>query len=468
MNFDTAIIGGGVSGLSTAYDLMRRGHRVVVLERQVSTGGNAVSERFGGFLMEHGPSSVSAAASEAVGLSGELGLDPARCELGDDVRYRYLAGNGSLNAISTHPLGFLLSNYLSPAARLRLMAEVVVPRLGSSKEETIAEFWSRRFGREFTDKVIDPLVAGLYAGKASSLSMNTVFPSLIEMERQYGSVIRGGLSKRLGRGAMPGRRLFSWRDGIAALPSALAARLGDAVRTGVVVTSIKQATGSFIIATAGSGTVTARSVVIATQPHVSSALLEKLDHTAAEAISEIAAPPIAVAFLGYRREQVSHPLDGLGYLAPATENRPLSGALFCSTMFADRVPEGHVSLSGYVGGARSPEMALMKPEDIAALTREEFRDLLGAKGAPVVSRIRQWPRGLPQLEIGHAVRMSRVLDAERRRPGLFITGNYFSGPAVATCLKQSSETCQRIDGYLRGAARSAVFEPAAMPEAARA
>ncbi len=450
MTCDVVIIGGGVSGLSAACELKGRGYNVVVLERQARSGGNAQSERFGGFLMEHGPSSVNAQAMETVGLSRDLGLDTLRTELSSGVKSRYLVGDGSLQGISTHPLGFLMSGYLSPRARLRLMAEMLVPGRKSGTEETISEFWTRRFGREFSDKVIDPLVAGLYAGNADELSVGAVFPAIVEMERQFGSISRAVISKRLANGKMPGRRLFSWMDGIATLPAALAADLGDAVRTGVAVTAINRTLSGFEIKTANSRKLAARAVIIATQPHVSAALLEKMDAGGAQAISEIAAPSVAVAYLGFRRDQVEHPLDGLGYLAPAGEKRLLSGALFPSSMFQNRAPEGHVAISGYVGGARAPEMARMSVEDITAVALEEFRDLLGVKGQPVVSRVRQWPQGLPQLTTGHAQRLKRIEKTEQRFPGLFVTGNYFTGPAVATCVKQSLETSKRLDGYLRG------------------
>ncbi len=450
MTCDVAIIGGGISGLSAACELKGRGYNVVVLERQARSGGNAQSERFGGFLMEHGPSSVNAQAMETVGLSRDLGLDTLRTELSSGVKSRYLVGDGSLQGISTHPLGFLMSGYLSPRARLRLMAEMLVPGRKSGTEETISEFWTRRFGREFSDKVIDPLVAGLYAGNADELSVGAVFPAIVEMERQFGSISRAVISKRLANGKMPGRRLFSWMDGIATLPAALAADLGDAVRTGVAVTAINRTLSGFEIKTANSRKLAARAVIIATQPHVSAALLEKMDAGGAQAVSEIAAPSVAVAYLGFRRDQVEHPLDGLGYLAPADEKRLLSGALFPSSMFQNRAPEGHVAISGYVGGARAPEMARMSVEDITAVALEEFRDLLGVKGQPVVSGVRQWPQGLPQLTTGHAQRLKRIEKTEQRFPGLFVTGNYFTGPAVATCVKQSLETSKRLDGYLRG------------------
>ena len=448
MSFDVAIIGGGVSGLAAAYQLHGKGYQVVVLERQVRPGGNAVSERFDGFLMEHGPTTANASTPAAAVLSASLGLDAQRCDLGPDVRYRYLAGKGHLDRIATHPLGIFTSGYLSPRARLRMLGEMMVPRLADGTEETVAEFCSRRFGPEFSERVIDPLVGGLYAAQAGELSMRAVFPRLVEMEQSHGSVTRGALSGRLSKGRMPGGRLYSWRDGIATLPNCLAASLGPAVRTGVTVRRIKAAPGGFRIEAERAGTVTAKAVVMATQPHVAALLLEDLDGIASDAAAAIAAPPLSVVFMGYRRTQIGHPLDGLGYLTPSSENRALTGALFCSTMFPGRAPEGHVSIAGYLGGARSPDLAGLAPQDLIAIAHDEFRDLLGARGEPVVARVRQWPRGIPQYTLGHCERVAALCSTDERQPGLFITGNYFTGPGIATCVAQASETASRVQRFL--------------------
>ena len=454
MTLDVAVIGGGVSGLAVAYELVSRGHEVVVLERQVRAGGNAVSERIGGFLMEHGPSSVNV-ASPVTALSGTLGIDGLRCDLGPQVCHRYLTGGGRLHQVSTHPFGFFSSGYLSLRARLRLLTELFVPPGGAQTEEagteeSVADFWSRRFGAEFTERVIDPLVGGLFAGRAAELSMPAVFPALLEMERRHGSITRAVLRRRLAGAKMPGRRLHSWADGIGTLPAALARALGPALRTGVAVRRIRVHPGGFRIEAGAAGVIEARSVVIATQPHVAATLLDGLDDVAAQAAAAIDAPPLAVVFLGFRRAQVDHPLDGLGYLTPQCEERALTGALFCSSMFPERAPEGHVALAGYVGGARAPEAALAAPEDLIAETRAEFRDLLGARGEPVLARVRQWPRGLPQYRLGHGRVVAALHESHARRPGLFVTGNYLTGPAVGACVAKGLETAAWVHRFLAG------------------
>lgn len=448
MSLDAIIIGGGVSGLATAHHLKARGLTVKVLERQVRTGGNAVSERIDGFLMEHGPSSLNVAAPDTMEMSQALGLNDAICPLGDDVVKRYLVADGCMNAISSHPLGFILSDYLSVPARLRLMAEVLLPHRAGDTEETVAEFSNRHFGPEFTERVIEPLVGGLYAGLASQLSTEAVFPKLLEMERTYGSLIVAILVSWLKNRKAPIRRLFSWKNGIGTLPMALADTLSDDIATSVAVKRIRRGASGFVVEALDSQTVSARSVIIATQPHVAAGLLEGIDDAGAACAADIAAPPLAVAFLGYRRDQVDHPLDGLGYLTPPSEGRNLSGALFCTTMFSERAPQGHVALSAYLGGARAPGLALCPPEDIIAMVQEEFKDLLGARGKPVVAQVRQWPQGLPQLTPNHVDRYKILKGISERVPGLYVTGNFLAGPAIASCLTQASSTAARAADFL--------------------
>lgn len=458
---DVAVIGGGVSGMAAAYSLRSRGHSVVVLERQARVGGNAVSERCQGFLMEHGPSTVNAGAAAAVELSRELGLDDQRCDLGQGVRRRYLVSGGSLCGISVHPLGFLGSDYLSVGARLRLMAEIMVPcrRDTETDDETVAAFCARRFGAEFATRVIDPMVGAIYAARASDVSVAALFPKLVDLERRHGSVTGGVIRLRRDGGAMPGARLFSWRGGIGALPNAFAIRLGGVARTGVAVRRIECGPGAFWLDAAEAGRLCARAVVIATQPHVAAQLLDGVDAPAAEAAAAIDSPPLAVAFLGFWRRDVEHPLDGLGFLAAEDERRTLNGAQFCSTMFPGRAPEDSVALAAYFGGARAPDIARAPAGELLELARREFRELIGARGRPVVARVRHWPLGLPQYRLGHRERAATLSETSRRRPGLFVTGNYFNGPSIAACLAQALETAAGVHRFLLNGNDTRVMQP---------
>ncbi len=444
MAVDVAIVGAGVSGLAVAWELRRRGCSVLVLERQARAGGNAQSERIGGFLMEHGPSTIDDRATAAADIGERLGLSGERCELGAGVRRRYLVDGGALKDIPAHPLGLLLSDYLSVGGRLRMAAELMVPRGKEDSDESVAAFSRRRFGPEFADRVVEPLVRGIYGGAADELSVASVFPALVDLEKRHGSIARGVLRSRCSGRRMPARRLYSWRDGIGSLPAALTRELGPAIRTGVAVRRIRRRADGFAIETGRNGTVSAHCVVIATQPHVTAQLLDGLDDIAAAAAGAIAAPPVAVVYLGYRRGQVAHPLDGMGFFAAPDEARLLNGAQFCSTMFDGRAPDGHVAVAGYFGGAGARSLGCAPAAELVALARQEFADLLGAKGEPVVARVRHWPRGLPQYRVGHADRVAKLRGSERRVAGLFLTGNYFDGPSVGACVTLALQTATRI------------------------
>lgn len=439
MTHRVAVIGGGISGLATAESLLRQGCDVTVFERQVRTGGNAISEVLpGGFLMEHGPTTINASFPGIAEEVDRLGLTAGQVELGSGVRNRFLHDRGRLFGISTNPLGFLMSSYLSPFARLRFLSEIMRPRQTDASEETVHAFVARRFGREFADKVIEPMCAGIFMGDSEQLSVSAAFPKLIELEQRFGSIMRGVIAAK--RGSEPGRALFSWRQGIATLPNALAALLNTRIHTGVAVTKIIRRARGFDIVTARNGKHQADAVVLAVQPHVAASLLETLDPEGTDALAHIPAPPIGVVFLGYRREQVAHALDGLGYLSTRSAGQVISGAQFNSTMFPGRAPEGNVAISCYVGGARNPDLAGLDDDALTDVVRGELADLIGVRGPPVIRRVRRWPRGLPHATLGQKNRLVTLRATSQRVEGLYLTGNYLDGVSVANCLASGQAT----------------------------
>ena len=294
---DTLIVGGGISGLTLGYELIREGRGVMVLERQRAVGGNAMSERIGGYLMEHGPSSLNATAEDPARLSRRLGLDEKRVFLGPDVKYRYLTKNRRLSGIPIHPLGFLTSSYLSARGRLAMASEFLKPARREGHDESVDAFFRRRFGAEFAERVIDPLTGGLFGARSTGLSAEATFPALVEMEQRYSSITAAAFSRRLAGRKMPARRLYSWRGGIGALPHALAEQMKHRIRTGISVRRIEAMPWGFRVDAGAAGIIEARSVVLATQPHVAGMLLETIDETAARAAQRL---------VGGRGDEVGH------------------------------------------------------------------------------------------------------------------------------------------------------------------
>lgn len=456
------VIGAGISGLAAAHALRGAGHEVIVLDQGGYPGGRMHSERIAGFLMEHGPNTIVSPALKTEGLVEELGLSRERIDRGEGVRSRYLVRNGRAHALSLEPLRFFLSSFFSLPGRLRMLMEPFVS--AQPGDETIAEFVRRRFGRELLDYVMDPLVGGLYAGDPEQLSVSAVFPQLKRLERDAGSVVRGviesGLSRAKGGYSHPANRmLFSFRQGLGTLPRALADLLGKRVFLGHRVEGIyRRAGGSFRVRVQRGGDaslLTADSVVLALPAYAAARVLEHIEPGATQALSQIAHPPLAVVFLGYRANSISHPLDGLGVLAPAIEKRNVLGMLFSSTLFAGRAPAGHVAITAFAGGARQPGLANLSREDLQALVHAEVMDLLGARAAPVVARTRYWRDGLPQPGLDHAERIQGIRAVETEYPGLFLTGNYFSGVSTAACVEQAFVAAHRADSYLSDLAATA-------------
>nr|WP_172600443.1 protoporphyrinogen oxidase [Sulfurivermis fontis] len=445
---DVVVVGAGISGLAVAHTLAGHGRDVTLIERDTRVGGRMHTEARGGFLLEHGPNALIAPAAGAETLIAAAGLTEQRIMRGAEVRHRYLARDGHLHALPIDPAGFFLSSFFTLRGRLRLLAEPFIT--ARHDDESIAAFIRRRFGRELLDYVFDPLVGGLYAGDPERLSIDAVFPHLKAMERNHGSVLRGVLARhRLGRAFDPQRRsLFSLRHGLGSLPAALAQGLGLRVLTGTRLDAISPLPdGGFRLRLSGQGrdtTLSAAQVVLALPAYAAARVLAPLDDTTAARLAGIDHPPLAVAFLGYRRDTIEHPLDGLGALMPKAEKRDVLGMLFSSTLFNGRAPQGHALLTAYVGGTRQPDLAGLPREELLQRVEHEARDLLGARAAPVLRHVRYWQRCLPQPGMDHAQCIAAVRALEQQWPGLHITGNYLGGVSTVACIDAAMTTAERV------------------------
>ncbi len=453
---DVIVIGAGISGLTAAYLLCKTGHDVTVFEQCAAPGGRMRSERIGGFLMEYGANSIVTPAPAVETLVAQLRLDPEKVTRSIAARCRYLVRDGRMRSLPLQPYRFLLSDFFSLPGRLRMLMEPFIPALND--DETVAGFVRRRFGGELLDYVVDPLVAGLFAGDPEQLSVGAAFPQLKQLERCGGSVIGGIIKSRFRHGAKPAvgdprkRVLSSFRQGLGTLPRAVAQRLTGRVFLGHRVEAVHHRVGGGYRVKVRHGSlaqwIAADSIIVALPAYAAAGVLCDLDQRIAEALAEIRHPPLAVVFLGYRPQSIAHPLDGVGVLTPAVEKRSALGMLFSSTLFAERAPPGHVALTAFIGGARQPQLAMLKSEELEQLAQSEVQQLLGGCAAPVVVRTHRWRYGLPQPGLDHAGRIHKMLARAAEHPGLFLTGNYISGVSTAACIEQAFTTAHRAAHYL--------------------
>lgn len=448
--FDVAIVGAGIAGLTTAFLLRERGLRPVVLEASGRAGGAISTLIAGGFLVERGPNTVLATHPEVGRLLDLAGLSHERIAASPTASKRFVVRNGTPIALPTSPGGFVHTPLFSTRAKLRLFAEPFIGRAPADSDETVAAFVVRRLGREFLDYAIDPFVSGVYAGRPERLAVRHAFPRLHEVEQRWGSLLVGqvrGAKERKARAdvAKTEAGMFSLRGGLETLPLRLAERLGDDVRLSTPVLHLTTRGSLFSVETPA-GPVTAKTLVLASGVRdatlyaglgVDPAPFAGVDH-----------PPLAVCAFGFRREDVAHPLDGFGLLVPRVEGRRILGALFPSSLFEGRAPEGHVLLTAFAGGARQPDVAGLDDDALRGAVLADLRDLVGVRGEPVFEHIARWPASIPQYDTAYG-RVKATMDRmEETHPGLFFAGNSRSGISVPDTIRHAFVTADRVAAHL--------------------
>ena len=456
-----AVIGAGISGLACAYRLQELGVDVAVFEANSTAGGMIDSVEPNGVLFEAGPQSFQGTPA-LLQLIRELGLE-AQLQKADPGAPRYVLLHGHLRKIPMSPQALLASTLLNPISRWKIASEPFKKSQPPSEEESIAAFVRRKFGNEILEYLVAPFVSGVYAGDPEKLSLKAAFPTLDEWERRYGSVVRGVIKSRSPkerRTAAP--PLCSFPHGVASLPRAMAAKLGEAMRYETRAVSVDfAAAGGYADAGAGPGceirivrngqeqSASARAVVIATPAYAAAHLLETSSRHLAQSLSGIAYAPVAVVACTYYRQQVGDPLEGFGFLVPRGEKVRTLGTVWNSSLFPGRAHEGSVAITSFIGGATDPEIMNQHEENIAAIVTEENARILGITGPPVEVAVWKYPRALPQYNLGHGHIVETIRDAERASPGLFFAGNYLEGPAVGKCVENGFQTAEAVSKFLR-------------------
>jgi len=458
-----AVIGAGISGLACAYRLQQLGLDVTVFESNSAAGGLIDSVQKEGLLFEAGPQSFQGTPA-LLELVRELGLE-SQLQKADPRAPRYVLLHGHLRKIPMSPQALLASTLLNPISRWKIASEPFKKSRPPGEEESVAAFVRRKFGNEILEYLVAPFVSGVYAGDPEKLSLKAAFPTLDEWERQYGSVLRGAMKSRPPKeqrtGAPP---LCSFGHGVATLPRAMAAKLGDALQYETRAVSVDSASGGQhshvgtgsacevrLVHNDQEQSAIADAVVIATPAYAAAHLLETSAPHLAQTLSGIAYAPVAVVACTYYRQQVGDPLEGFGFLVPRGEKVRTLGTVWNSSLFSGRAHEGSVTITSFIGGATDPEIMELHEENIAAIVTEENARILGITGPPVDVAVWKYPRALPQYNLGHGHIVEAIRDAERASPGLFFAGNYLEGPAVGKCVENGFQTAEAVGKYLQTA-----------------
>jgi protoporphyrinogen/coproporphyrinogen III oxidase len=445
------IVGGGISGLALAYRLeqLAPSAEVTVLERCDRVGGTVGTIERDGFRVEMGPNGFLDNNPSTLILCRDLGLGDRLVPASESARRnRFLFLKGRLRKLPTGLLSFLSSGVLSWRGKLALLTERFRRPLPDLADESIAAFARRRTNDEVADTLVDAFVTGIHAGDPALLSFPAAFPRLAELEREHGSLSRGMAAaakqrraEAKARGETPRRGLRTWsfREGLGLLIDSLRQRLHRLPVSGVVVRRVERDANSSSWRVMGEGQDhwQADAVVLACPAYQQASILADLDAELADRIGGIIYNRVAVVALGYRREEVKHPLDGFGYLSPGRERRDVLGVQWCSSIFEGRAPQGHVLLRAMCGGWHRAEMVDWNDERLLSAVRGELRQALGITAAPVFHQVVRWDRAIPQYHLGHLDRVAWIEQRVRNHAGLFLGGNCYRGISLNDCVEQA-------------------------------
>lgn len=447
-----AIIGGGITGLAAAHRISRDapGVHISLIEAEGRLGGKIATEQVDGFIIEAGPDSFLSAKPRGVELSEELGLGDDLIGVTPQKRRAFILRDGTMHDIPEGLTG-LVPTRLTPLARsgllswrgkARIALDYVLPARQDDRDEALGAFIRRRLGNESWERLVEPLMAGIYAADGDSLSLAATFPQLRQAEREHGGLIKGVLAARRAAPApaTPPRSPFlTPANGLGVMVDTLERRLrqsGVDLRPGAAAERIVQANGRFRVFLSNGQVLDANAVIVATPTLVSAALLSALDSQLSADLAAIPHASTAIVSLAYRSDEIPAMLEGHGYVVPRTEGGPILACTWSSRKWAGRAPGGWELLRVFIGrgGRMQNELETVNDDTLVTLARQEIETRLGVTARPGLSRVQRWPRGMPQYVLGHPERVARIEKAALSQPGLFLAGNGYRGIGIPDCI----------------------------------
>jgi oxygen-dependent protoporphyrinogen oxidase len=461
------IIGGGISGLSTAWYLQQEAQEhnldvtYTLLEQSDRWGGKIWTQKIEGygdqpFIVEFGPDAVLTQKPWALQLARELGIGDEFLPTNDDRRKTFVLNKGKptplpdgvMLIVPTQVKPIALSPLISPLGKLRMGLEWFIPAKKDDADETLAQFIIRRLGVEALDKIAEPLMSGIYNAEANRQSLLATFPRFRDIEKKHGSLIKGMLAAKKARPAAsdngrPPAVFTSFKNGMEALVTALCAQLTGDCRLETAVQAITPGSvRKYQVQLEDGTTLDTDAVVLAVPAYAAAELLADVAPEATRELNQLRYGSTGTVSLGFRREDVDHPLNGFGIVIPGSEKRRINAITWSSTKFNHRAPDGHVLLRVFFGGSRTPQMMTVDDDDLLATVRTELAEIMGLKTEPLFQLIHRWFDANAQYDVGH---LERITAVETSLPqGIYVTGSPYRGVGVPDCVKQGMDTAVQL------------------------
>ena len=414
-----------------------------------------------GFQVEQSADNFITTVPWGVDLCKRLGLGDELIQTNPHHRQTYVIRRGRLHKL---PDGFLMmaptrmwplaiTPILSPLGKLRAGMEYFIPPRKDEADESMAAFVRRRLGREAFERLVEPLISAVYAADMEKLSLLATLPRFRDMERRHGSLIRAmrreaAARRKSSREKQSGARysmFLTLREGLSSMVDRIASRLPDGVvQLKTAVQRIEPYHDGWTVRLEDGTSKRFDAVVVATPAHAAAGLLEPVDGELSSLLGSILYEGTAIVSVGFNRDQVKHPLDGMGCVVPSTENSPILAISFSSQKYAHRAPEGKLLLRVFAGGARRPEMAEMEPAEVEPQLLEELAKLLGISGQAIYRTTSRWPRTMPQYHVGHVELVQRIESRAATLPNLELAGNAYHGVGIPNCIHSGEQAAEKL------------------------
>lgn len=455
-----AIIGGGISGLAAVHRIVQQNKNVtpVLFEAQDRLGGVIETERRDGFLIEQSADMFTTQEPDAIELCEEIGIADELISTNQKHRRAFVCFRGKLHPV---PPGFVLmsptrlgsiwkTKLLSMSGKARLCCERFTKRRTDMSDESLQSFAERRFGKQAFERLIQPLIGGIYTADPSKLSMQATMKQFVDSEREFGSLISAVLKQRnqqeaaTSSGARYGK-FVAPRGGMRELISAITHRIPpENIRLNQPVVSMLKADGGRWKILFEDDEQLFDAVILAVPAHRAAKLLADVNGELSTALASIPYASAAIVIHAFPREQVGHPLDGFGFVVPQIENRKILACSFSSVKFDQRAPANFVLLRTFVGGALQPELLDSSDEDLIQLVEDELQPLLSIQGKAAFSQVRRWQNAMPQYHVGHLETVRRIEDQVGRLNNVALAGNAYHGVGIPACIRSSRAAADRI------------------------
>ncbi len=458
------IIGGGISGLTAAYDLVQFGFDCSLIEEKTHLGGVIKTVRVKDCILEDGPDSFLAQKPWALDLIRELGIEDQVIGSNDHLRRTFILRAGRMIPLPDG-IHFMIPTKIWPVLTTRLVGWKTKAKMmqewfrqpttaRANEERSVATFMQDHFGKEANHYLAQPMLAGVYGGSPERLSVDAVLPRFVELEKQYGSVSRGILQTdaSLKKGSLHRKSsqplFFSLKNGMQQLTDHISKRLSGRIRriTGSAKTLKKDRDGFHIVVEGQK--ISSDQVIIATPAHAASNLLQNLDPETSDHLKAIPYSSSMTVNLLYRRPNFGHALQGFGFLAPEVEQTLIAACTWVNTKFQHRATDDYIILRAFVSHRQTKYVSSMPDEDIANQVHNELSQIMGFTAKPTAWRIARWNRAMAQYEIGHRRRVDKIEARLNRVEGLHLTGNAYEGIGIPDCIHRSRKIAHRIQENL--------------------